>query len=109
MAPPGLFGALLDSRQPGASGVRMPAKRAPESESQSSQNLANESLEEADTKGRLPDRSIKLEEVSSRIGLGKTMICCMIREDRFPAPYKISPFAAFPIEIRLSHPAEKSE
>lgn len=62
--------------------------------SQPSQNPANEPLEEGDAKPRLPDRLIKLDEVSRRVGLGKTMIYSMIRDDRFPAPYKISPFAA---------------
>lgn len=40
------------------------------------------------------DRFIALPEVSRRVGLGKTMIYKMINEDRFPAPYKITPAAA---------------
>ncbi|KQZ62043.1 transcriptional regulator [Sphingopyxis sp. Root1497] len=42
----------------------------------------------------LPERFLKLDEVSCRVGLGKTMIYSMIRIGRFPAPYKISPFVA---------------
>lgn len=41
-----------------------------------------------------PERLIKLDEVCRRAGLGKTMIYEMIREGRFPRPYKISPFAS---------------
>jgi len=41
-----------------------------------------------------PERFVKLEEVCRRAGLGKTMIYGMIKEGRFPPPYKISPFAA---------------
>lgn len=40
------------------------------------------------------DRLIKIDEVKRRVGLGKTMVYRLIREDRFPAPYKLSPFAA---------------
>jgi len=42
----------------------------------------------------LPERFVKLSEVTRRVGLGKSMIYQMIREGRFPAPYKLSPFAA---------------
>ena len=41
-----------------------------------------------------PERLIKLDEVCRRVGLGKSMIYEMIREGRFPRPYKISPFAS---------------
>lgn len=41
-----------------------------------------------------PERLIKLPEVSRRVGLGKTMIYRKISEGTFPAPYKLSPFAA---------------
>jgi prophage regulatory protein len=41
-----------------------------------------------------PDRLIKLDEVKRRVGLGKTMIYRLIQERRFPAPYKLSPFAS---------------
>lgn len=41
-----------------------------------------------------PERFLKLEEVSRRVGLGKSMIYELIKQGRFPAPYKISPFAS---------------
>lgn len=41
-----------------------------------------------------PDRLMKLPEVMRRVGLGKTMIYRLIKEDRFPRPYKLSAFAA---------------
>jgi prophage regulatory protein len=41
-----------------------------------------------------PERLIKLDEVCRRVGLGKSMIYAMIKEGRFPRPYKISPFAS---------------
>lgn len=41
-----------------------------------------------------PERLIKLDEVCSRVGLGKSMIYQMIKEGRFPHPYKISPYAS---------------
>jgi prophage regulatory protein len=40
------------------------------------------------------ERFLKLPEVSRRVGLGKTMIYELIKQHRFPRPYKISPFAA---------------
>lgn len=40
------------------------------------------------------DRLIRLDEVQRRVGLGKTMIYRLIQESRFPAPYKLSPFAS---------------
>ena len=39
-----------------------------------------------------PERLIRLEEVCRRAGLGKTKIYALIKEGRFPPPYKISPF-----------------
>lgn len=41
-----------------------------------------------------PERLIKLEEVCRRVGLGKSMIYVMIKDGRFPPPYKLSPFAS---------------
>lgn len=41
-----------------------------------------------------PERLLKLDEVKRRVGLGKTMIYQLIQEGKFPAPYKISPFAS---------------
>ena len=41
-----------------------------------------------------PERVLKLEEVKRRVGLGKTMIYRLIQAGKFPAPYKLSPFAA---------------
>lgn len=41
-----------------------------------------------------PERLIKLDEVMRRVGLGKSMIYRLISDERFPAPYKISPFAS---------------
>lgn len=46
------------------------------------------------TVGDHPDRLLKLEEVKRRVGLGKSMIYRLIQEEKFPAPYKISPFAS---------------
>jgi prophage regulatory protein len=40
------------------------------------------------------DRFVKLDEVKRRVGLGKTMIYRLIQEGKFPAPYKLSPFAS---------------
>lgn len=42
----------------------------------------------------VPDRLIKLDEVKRRVGLGKSMIYRLIQEGKFPAPYKLSPFAS---------------
>ena len=41
-----------------------------------------------------PERLLKLDEVKRRVGLGKSMIYCLIQEGRFPAAYKISPLAS---------------
>ncbi|AOH83261.1 transcriptional regulator [Sphingomonas panacis] len=41
-----------------------------------------------------PDRLLRLAEVRHRVGLGKTMIYRLIQEGKFPAPYKLSPFAS---------------
>ena len=42
----------------------------------------------------IPERFVKLDEVCRRAGLGKTMIYALIKDGKFPPPYKISPFAA---------------
>ncbi|GGO99583.1 helix-turn-helix transcriptional regulator [Stakelama pacifica] len=39
-------------------------------------------------------RPIRLNEVKRRVGLGKSMIYRLLQEGKFPAPYKISPFAS---------------
>ena len=41
-----------------------------------------------------PERLIKLDEVKRRVGLGKSMIYRLIQEEKFPAPYKLSPLAS---------------
>lgn len=41
-----------------------------------------------------PERLIRIDEVKRRVGLGKSMIYRLIQEGKFPAPYKLSPFAA---------------
>ena len=41
-----------------------------------------------------PERFLKLDEVKRRVGLGKSMIYRLIQDGRFPAPYKVSPFAS---------------
>jgi len=46
------------------------------------------------TEGMLEDRLVRLDEVKGRVGLGKSMIYRLIQEGRFPAPYKISPYAS---------------
>lgn len=48
-----------------------------------------------------PERLIKLVEVCRRVGLSKSMIYAMIKEGRFPRPYKISPFASRWSEIEI--------
>jgi prophage regulatory protein len=40
------------------------------------------------------DRLLKLEEVKRRVGLEKSMIYKLIRDGKFPAPYKLSKFAS---------------
>lgn len=37
-----------------------------------------------------PDRFIKLDEVTRRVGLGKSMVYRLIQEGRFPAPYRLA-------------------
>jgi len=44
--------------------------------------------------GASSDRFIKLDEVKRRVGLGKSMIYRLISEGKFPAPYKVPPFAS---------------
>lgn len=54
------------------------------------------STDSADT-GSTPaptERLLRIAEVSRRVGLGKTMIYDLIAKGRFPAPYKISPYAS---------------
>lgn len=41
-----------------------------------------------------PERLLKLPEVCRRVGLGKSMIYVLIKQERFPRPYKISPSTA---------------
>lgn len=41
-----------------------------------------------------PERLLRLPEVARRVGLGKSMIYVLIKQDRFPRPYKISPYAS---------------
>lgn len=41
-----------------------------------------------------PERLIRIDEVKRRVGLGKSMIYRLIQEEKFPAPYKLSPFAS---------------
>lgn len=42
----------------------------------------------------ISERFVKLDEVKRRVGLGKSMIYRLIQEGKFPAPYKLSPFAS---------------
>jgi len=42
----------------------------------------------------VPERFLKLDEVKRRAGLGKSMIYRLIKEGKFPAPYKLSAAAA---------------
>ena len=44
--------------------------------------------------GDEPERFLKLDEVKRRVGLGKSMIYQLIQQGKFPAPYKVSPFAS---------------
>ena len=44
--------------------------------------------------GDKAERLLKLSEVIRRVGLGKSMIYRMISENKFPAPYRISPGAS---------------
>ena len=41
-----------------------------------------------------PDRLLKIAEVKSRVGLGKSKIYAMVAEGQFPRPYKLTPKAA---------------
>jgi prophage regulatory protein len=41
-----------------------------------------------------PDRLLKIAEVKSRVGLGKSKIYALVAEGRFPRPYKLTPKAA---------------
>jgi prophage regulatory protein len=42
----------------------------------------------------ISDCFVKLDEVKRRVGLSKTMIYRLVQEGKFPAPYKLSPFAS---------------
>ncbi len=44
--------------------------------------------------GTCSDRLLKLAEVKSRVGLGKSKIYALVAEGRFPRPYKLTPKAA---------------
>jgi prophage regulatory protein len=48
------------------------------------------------------DRLLKLDEVKRRVGLGKSMIYRLIQEGKFPAPYKLSPFASRWSDLEVS-------
>lgn len=53
----------------------------------------------------LPDKTerlVRLPEVCRRVGLGKSMIYELIKQGRFPAPYKISPFASRWSDLEVS-------
>ena len=41
-----------------------------------------------------PDRLLRIGEVKSHVGLGKSKIYALIAEGRFPRPYKLTPKAA---------------
>ncbi|WP_157220680.1 helix-turn-helix transcriptional regulator [Flavisphingomonas formosensis] len=42
----------------------------------------------------MPDRLLRISDVKSRVGLGKSKIYALIAEGRFPRPYKLTPKAA---------------
>ncbi|MBX9859890.1 MAG: AlpA family phage regulatory protein [Sphingomonas sp.] len=44
--------------------------------------------------GASPDRLLKIAEVKSHVGLGKSKIYSLVSEGRFPRPYKLTPKAA---------------
>ena len=44
--------------------------------------------------GASTDRLLKIAEVKSRVGLGKSKIYALVAEGRFPRPYKLTPKAA---------------
>lgn len=44
--------------------------------------------------GAASDRLLKIAEVKSRVGLGKSTIYALVAEGRFPRPYKLTPKAA---------------
>lgn len=41
-----------------------------------------------------PDRLLRIGDVKSHVGLGKSKIYALIAEGRFPRPYKLAPKAA---------------
>lgn len=57
-------------------------------------SIRGELAAEAVDFSKLPERLLKFEEVSRRVGLGKSMIYRLIGQGRFPAPYKIAPFVS---------------
>ncbi len=38
------------------------------------------------------ERILKLDEVCRRVSLGRTTVYKLVEEERFPAPYKVSPY-----------------
>lgn len=50
----------------------------------------------------MAERFVKLDEVKRRAGLGKSMIYRLIQEGKFPAPYKLSPFASRWSELEIA-------
>lgn len=49
----------------------------------------------------LSERLLRLSEVTRRVGLGKSMLYRLISENKFPAPYKISPGASRWSELEI--------
>lgn len=41
-----------------------------------------------------PDRLLRIGDVKSQVGLGKSKIYALVAEGRFPRPYKLTPKAA---------------
>ena len=42
----------------------------------------------------MTDRLLRMVDVKSRVGLGKSKIYALVAQGRFPKPYKLSPKAA---------------
>lgn len=42
-----------------------------------------------DTNSPIPDRFLRLEQVKEIVGLGRTMIYALIKQDAFPGPIKL--------------------
>ncbi|WP_084445150.1 helix-turn-helix transcriptional regulator [Sphingomonas sp. TDK1] len=49
------------------------------------------------------DRLLRIDEVKRRVRLGKTMIYRLIRQQRFPAPYNLSPSRPAGASVRWSN------